>query len=285
MSDYRQVPKEKIDVGIQGDANTGDIIYDGGVKLNSNMDALYNSFGDARLYDLNDGDGLQLLHATGYYQKFPRLYYSKGGIESGSRHDLNTTTGSFGVTLPTPKLGEMVEFINSNGSFAINPITIQAQAGGDIEGEQLVIINHGFVKLTFVCTDDTPNSAKWQYKIEPMFGDFSVPINTTFDIDNATAFPIALCKKEMYEGIKLMVSAYEVIHGTKERTVSEILLLIDADDNTVLSDEYSVIFKNEKIFTIDFIVNNGIVQANVVTTKPHIKFSIKTIETIKASIS
>lgn len=285
MSNYRQVAKKMIDVGVQGDANTGDIIYDGGVKLNSNLDALYNTFGDGRLYDLSEGDGQQKLHATGYYQKFPSLYYTKGAVEAGSRHDLNTTTGAFAVTLPDPKLGEMIEIINSNGSFALNPITIRAQAGGNIEGENQIIVNHGFVKIALVCTDDTPDLSKWQYKIEPMFGDFSVPANLTAEITNVHTFPIPLFKKEMYEGVKLMVSAYEVKYGSKERTVSEILVMVDEDDDVVYSDEYSVIFKKDKVYTIDFIIQNGIVQANVNSAKPLIKFSIKSIETIKASIS
>lgn len=58
--------KTLIDTGIKGNSSTGDILYDGGEKLNINMDSLWNVFGDYRLYDeTTHGQGRQTLHAIG----------------------------------------------------------------------------------------------------------------------------------------------------------------------------------------------------------------------------
>lgn len=285
MTQYVQTKKQRIDVGQVGNANTGDIIYDGGVKLNDNLDALYNAFGDIRLYDAGkEGVGSQTLHAAGYFQKLPTSYYSRNIIEPGSQHDLNTLVATFIVTLPTPKLGEQCRFINSNGSFATNKIVFKAQAGGDIAGSQELEISQGYVMVEFTCTSDVNNAAKWEYKVLPMFGDFSVPVNNTVEVTRQTPVAIPLFNKAMYEGTKLILSASEVKAGVKERTVSEVLVMIDAEDNTIYSDEYSVIYKNDKIYSLEFIVDRNIAVVRVSTTKDKIKFSIKSIETIKANI-
>lgn len=285
MTTYVQPKKQKIDVGQVGNANTGDIIYDGGVKLNDNLDALYNAFGDIRLYDAGkEGVGSQTLHACGYFQKLPTSYYSRNAVESGSQHDLNTLVATFIVTLPTPKLGEQCRFINSNGSFSTNKIVFKAQAGGDIHGVQELEISQGFVMIEFTCVSDVNNAAKWDYKITPMFGDFSVPINETVEVTKTTPVSIPLFNKVMYEGTKLVLSAAETKAGVKERTVSEVLVMIDPEDNKIYADEYSVIFKNEKVYSLEFLVDRNVATVRVSTTKDRIKFSIKSIETIKANI-
>ncbi|MGL5308211.1 MAG: hypothetical protein ACRC9Y_19160, partial [Aeromonas veronii] len=241
MTTYVQPTKKLVDVGEVGNANTGDIIYDGGVKLNDGLTALYNTFGDVRLWDVAAGVGSQKLHATGYYQKNPTSYYARGAVDAGSMHDLNTISQTFTVSLPTPKIGECVEFINSNGSYSVNKIVFRAQAGGDIAGSQTLEVSQGSVRIVFICVDETAGSAKWNYMITPMFGDFTVPANTTVDVAKATPQTIPLFNKALYDGVKLVMSAHEVKAGVRERTLSEVLLMVDPDDNKVYADEYSVL--------------------------------------------
>ena len=284
MTTYVQPTKKLIDVGEVGNANTGDIIYDGGVKLNAGLTALYNTFGDVRLWDTAEGVGSQKLHAGGYYQKNPTSYYARGPVDAGSLHDLNTISQTFSVSLPAPKIGECVEFINSNGSFSVNKIVFRAQAGGDIAGAATLEVSQGSVRVTFICVDETTGSAKWNYLITPMFGDFTVPANTTVEIAKAVPQTIPLFNKSLYDGVKLIISAYEIKAGVKERTLSEVLLMVDPEDNKVYSDEYSVLFKTDKVYDVEFSIVNNIVVARVTSTKDRIYFSVKSIETIKAKI-
>lgn len=284
MTTYVQPTKKLIDVGTVGDANTGDIIYDGGVKINDGITAMYNVFGDVRLWDVKQGEGSQKLHATGYYQKNPTVFYSKGAVDAGSLHDLNTVSQTFTVTLPTPKLGECVEFINSNGSFSVNKIVFRAQAGADIAGSATLDVTQGKVRVIFICVDETVGSAKWEYSITPMFGDFTVPANTTVEIAKATPVTIPLYNKALYDGVKLIIASKEIKAGVVERTVSEVLLMTDPEDNKVYSDEYSVIFKKDKVYSVEFSVVNNTVVAIVTAAKDRIYFSVKSIETIKAQI-
>lgn len=286
MATYTQKEKSIIDVGEVGNASTGDIIYDGGVKINDNFNAVYNVFGDQRLYALALGEDRQTLHATGYYQKLNSGDYGIA-IEPGSMHDINTTGGPITVTLPEPKIGELCEFINSNGSWALNDVVFQPKAGtGSIAGNARIAIKNAYSKVTFVCIDETPSKAVWQYKVEPITGDFSVPINGIQDIDNTKTWPVRLFERDLYEGVKLVVSGVEIVAGQKKRTLSEILLMIDVEANSnkgiVYSDEYSVINNGEnKTFNIDFSVNpDGYVYANVTTELTKLRFSIKSIETI-----
>lgn len=284
MAVYTQIAKQRIDTGKVGNANSGDIIYDGGKKLNENLDALYNTFGDLRLFNIEQGVGNQLLHATGYFQKHGVEYYTNNVIQVGSRHDLNTTAGSFKLTLPTPKLGEMVEFINSNGSFKKTPVIIKAGSGSSIDGNNEVTITNPYSFIQFICIDDTPSAAKWMYRISQLFGDYSVPIDTIEEVDNLGSKKIELFNKELYSGVKLIISAEEIKSGVKEMTMSEVLLMVDAEDDKIYSDEYAVIYKNNKIYNIDFSVENDICVATVSTTLSRMMISIKSIETIRASI-
>lgn len=286
MTTYVQPTKKLVDVGEVGNANTGDIIYDGGVKINDGITALYNTFGDVRLWDTNQGIGSQKLHATGYYQKNPTQFYAKGPVDAGSMHDLNTVAQTFVVVLPSPKLGECVEFTNSNGSFSVNKIVFKAQTGSDIMGQSQIDITQGYTRIRFTCVDETVGAAKWNYTLEPMFGDFSVPANTTVEVVKSSPQTIPLFNKALYDGVKLIMSAVEVKAGNdKERTLSEVLLMVDPDNNVVYADEYSVLFRGEKAFTVEFsVVSNTTVVAKVTAVKDRIKFSVKSIETIKASI-
>lgn len=282
MAAFTQKEKQRIDVGEKGDANTGDIIFDGGEKLNRTLDNLYNAFGDQRLYGIGLGDNLQTIHATGYYQKLPANQYA-GKIDLGTMHDLDTTTGTLVVNLPTPKLGEQVKFINSNGSFSIaNKAILTCEGGSSIAGKNTLDLIQPFSMVTLTCVNEIGATKLWDYKMEPMFGDFSVPIDTSAEITQGATTSIELFNKNSYTGSKLVISAKEVGTDDVQMTMSEILLMIDADQDKIYSDEYSVLFKDEKIFNIDFKITDGKCIADVTTAKPRIHFAIKTIETIKA---
>lgn len=290
MSDNwtKQKFKQRIDTGEIGNANSGDILFDGGVKLNENLDALYNVFGDIRLYEQGEqGVGRQILHATGYYQHFEPNFYSAGQVEPGSRHDLNTNTSTFTVNLPTAKRGEMVEFFNSNGSFKTNPIIFKPEAGCSIVGKNELKVSSPYVHVSFICINDTPNASVWDYRIAPMFGDFSVPVDIVEQISSLNDTIIDLFDKTLYTGIKLIVSAEGIVAGNKERTMSEILLMIDPDTDEVYANEYSVVFKNKKIYDLTFSISRN--QVSVTAKVPadagtqNVRMAIKSIETIKAS--
>ena len=276
---YKQKKKQLIDVGEVGNANTGDIIFDGGNKLNDTVNALYNTFGDTELQATAEGVGNQTLHATGYYQRRQPNEYGNIPVEIGSMHDLDTTASTFAFLLPDAKRGEMVEVVNSNGSFGINSIMFRPSAGGDIDGSSELKIGLEYSHILFTCIGNVGGSTKWKYKLSPMFGDFYVPINETIEVSSATESQVALFHEDLYDVVKLLVSGVE--GTTKQKTVSEILLLIDDLNHTIYSDEYSIISTGDKLYTISFEVLNKVCIAKITTTKSRINFSIKTIETIK----
>ena len=149
-----QVPKKRIDTGTVGNPSTGDILYDGGNKINDNFDSIYDAFADQRLKEIDHGAGRMVIHATGYYQKHPRQSYAGSAVEIGSLHDIDTTQGALIAILPKAKVGEGVVFINSNGSFsATTPLNIRTQAGDSISGYSGdAVITQPFSKVTVWCT-------------------------------------------------------------------------------------------------------------------------------------
>ena len=60
---YIQTPKQLIDVGEIGNASTGDILFDGGVKINNDINAIYNAFGDQR--KMATANGTKHTHRSG----------------------------------------------------------------------------------------------------------------------------------------------------------------------------------------------------------------------------
>ncbi|WWS25377.1 hypothetical protein vBKpnAMK6_00436 [Klebsiella phage vB_Kpn_AM_K6] len=97
---YTDKGKKIIDVGEIGNASTGDILYDGGVKINDNFDAIYNAFADQRLFAAGGGALNQKIHATSYYQKIKfGDANSAGTVPMGSCIDADCSEGAVQVAL------------------------------------------------------------------------------------------------------------------------------------------------------------------------------------------
>lgn len=282
-----QNKKILIDTGIVGNASTGDIIYDGGEKINSVISDLYDVFGDRRLLKSNDGQKTMILHGTGYYQKLERPDYISE-IEIGSMHDISTIDGPLTIRLPTnAKQGERIRISNSDGSWKNFALSVDAQVGGNIDGKQVQIYRQEKCEIQFICVADTQLNVRfWKALITPLYGDYFVPVNKTVTLGPKQSSTIDLYKMDEYTGLKLMVVGEEIIN-TNEQTfkqMMEILLLNDKEQ--VLSTEYGVLFTSpEKLFTVEFSMstNKQSVVAKVTSTQldKQIKVKLKSIEQIE----
>lgn len=274
-----QVPKKIIDTGLAGNASTGDILYDGGNKINDNMDNLYNAFGDQRMYENNKGLDLQVLHATGYYQKHTRFYYTQP-IEIGSQHDIDTSSGALTILLPQSKFGEGVVFINSNGSISNEtPLNIRPSSGDEfskIQGELQVTVPN--VKITVWCVEKNGNNGILDYKIESLFGESINPIELSTQIGQAKK-EVQICHKNDYNVIEFIIAA-KTIDGKKFKN-SKIMIAVDSVANNILNNEYSVL-SNDNLFNIIFkIVNNYVIAEIESINKENIRIKIKSTDAIR----
>ena len=283
-----QTAKKLIDVGEIGNPSTGDPLYDGGVKLNEMITNVYNAFGDVRMLSANEGVGNMVIHATGYYQKLPRTYYSSTPIELGSLHDMDTSTGSITVVLPSGKVGEGCYFINSTGSVSVDrPIAFRPQVGDTIAGvaDQLYITSpYTFVKIW--CTKKEGAITTWDYSVESMFGSKTMPVDTTALVLKANPTAIPMFGYSEFSGAKVLVYA-ENVAGTVTK-MAEVLMTVDRVNKTIYSTEYAILKNSEdEMFTLNFTVGAGdVVYANVQAIKEdRIKFTIKAIDTIKSGIT
>lgn len=277
-----QIPKKRIDTGEVGNASTGDILFDGGNKINDVFDSLYDTFGDQRLNSVNNGVGRQTLHATGYYQKHPRQFYSGAPVELGTMHDIDTTAGVLTVILPKGKVGEGVVLINSNGSFSTStPLNIRTQAGDSIVGHtNEASITQPFSKVTVWCTAVEGARVTWRVGVESMFVDTTTPLDRTLNI-NTQGSNVKIASKTEYTTIKLLTSASNT-NGSKMRS-SEVLLMIDAKENKVYSTEYAVLNKgDDDLYSVRYFIGTGEnIYAEYKATSENVRLSVKAIDTIK----
>ncbi|UYD59699.1 baseplate protein [Aeromonas phage avDM5] len=278
-----QDTKKRVDVGVIGNPSTGDILYDGGVKLNTVIDALYNTFGDYRLYSsASEGADSQILHATGFYQKLSRQYYAGNPVDIGSMHDADTTSGALTMTLPNAKLGEGCVFINSNGSISpSNPLIIRPQSGETILGTSgNLTITSPYSRIIVWCTKADGNQKYWEYGITPLFGDSMMPVEKTI-LATATPTNIRIAGKNEYVAIKLLVAAKNNA-GTAFKT-AETFIAIDTIKNEVINTEYAVLKNTDsELYDIRFFIGAGDnVYAEVKSLSGQLRFSIKAIDTVK----
>ncbi|QDH49022.1 baseplate wedge tail fiber connector [Pantoea phage Phynn] len=283
-----QTTKQRIDVGQIGNPSTGDPLYDGGVKLNALTDNIYNAFADMRLGQVNDGIGQMVIHPTGYYQKFARTYYSGNPIELGSMHDMDTSTGPVTVVLPSGKTGEGCYFINSNGSVSVDrPIVFRPQVGDGIKGIQdQLYITAPYTRVVLWCVQKQGSVTTWDYSVESMFGNKTMPVDTTRLILKSASTAIPLFGFSEFSGAKILVYC-ENMTGTVNK-MSEVLLSVDRLNRGVFSTEYAVLKNSaDEMYTLDFTVGAGdVVYANVRSkTEDRVKFTIKAIDTIKSGIA
>lgn len=279
MQEYKTL----IDTGIKGNSSTGDILYDGGEKLNINMNNIYNTFGDYRLFDETmQGQGKQKLHGTGYYQKHTRTYYldTPEGVEMGSLHDVDTSTGKLDIKLPAAKLGEGIVIINSNGSLSKDTPVILSTFGSD------TIAGHGArlslempkTKTTLWCTRQDQGIGVWEYRIESMFGNHQLAVDSDLMLDT-TKKTIEIGNVDHYNTIKLLL--HGVSQNQKSFKSSEMLISILHSSGEVYKTEYAVLKNNGDLFSIDFVIESGILKAKVKSLSGNVAFSIKSIGSIK----
>ncbi|QBO62298.1 putative baseplate wedge tail fiber connector [Escherichia phage vB_EcoM_G2248] len=281
-----QVPKKRIDTGTVGNPSTGDILYDGGNKINDNFDSIYDAFADQRLKEIDHGAGRMVIHATGYYQKHPRQSYAGSAVEIGSLHDIDTTQGALIAILPKAKVGEGVVFINSNGSFsATTPLNIRTQAGDSISGYSGdAVITQPFSKVTVWCTAVEGSRVTWRLGIESMFADTTTPLDRTVNV-TGVATNVAIAAKTEYVSIKLLTTASNTT-GSKMRS-SETLLMIDARAGKVYATEYAVLQKTEdELYTVRYFIGSGDkVYAEYKATGENIRLAVKATDTIKIGVA
>ncbi|WWQ13033.1 baseplate wedge subunit [Morganella phage vB_Mm5] len=285
----QQIPKKLIDLGEIGNPSTGDYLFEGGGKINDVIENVYNAWGDQRLLKANNGIGQMIIHATGYYQKLERTYYLSGAIDIGSCHDLDTSGGALSITLPKGKIGEGCYFINTNSSFSVErPAIITPQTGESISGiNGSLIVTSPATKVVLWCVRREGSGVVWNYSIESMFGNQSMPVNLT-RLVNETEVVIPLFYASEFSSAKLLTHTENMTGGFVKS--SEILLSINSSAQEVYHTEYASLRsgddKNSELYTIRFFVNtNGMVYAGVKSLSGRLNFSLKSIATVKAGIA
>lgn len=279
---FTQNPKREIDIGTIGNASTGDILYDGGDKLNSNFNAVYNMFGDQRFFDNGTAEVNQTLHATGYYQKVTG-FDLRTPLAMGTLWDIDTSNGAANPILSTGKPGECVVFVNSNGSCSpTRPIVIQPSGGsfaGVIGG---LTITQPYARVECWCISNENNVPIWMYSLRSMFGSYEVPIEVTKPV-TSTDSKIDIAHVTEYKTIKLLVTAMTA-DGLKMRS-SEVNLMIDSRTKTVVSTEFAVMRignsdEDDEMVDIKYDISAGdTVQMTVKSQYPNMRIAVKSIST------
>lgn len=272
--------KERIDTGIRNNPSTGDVLTDGGIKINSNFDAIYNAFGDERLFDVANGEGRQVIHATGYYQKHPLLYYASP-VELGSRHDIDTSIGLISLRLPPPKAGECIEVINSNGSFGSkNELIVQTETMDSFSnGEKEVRFRTPYAKIIFWCERVERGRGVWRYSIDNLYHNRyqAVEINESL---STVARDFTISHINDYRVIKLLTFYQDGVNANSRS--SEILLHINNTNKTVYHTEYAVVSSvDAEIVKTEFFINGDdvVLRARAISGNNG-RFIVKSIDSV-----
>lgn len=272
--------KKRVDTGIRNNPSTGDVLADGGDKINVNFDSIYNAFGDMRKFTINQGIDEQYIHATGYYQKLPQETYAKI-VDIGSRHDIDTSSGSFVMRLPRGVAGEGIELINSNGSLNVGrELTVRTDdLDAFVGGSKDKIFRSPYSKITIWCVKVENGVGTWNYKVENLFGDSFSPIDEDVYI-TTSGEDFTICSVHDYKIVKLLCS-YTSIDG-RESSASEVFLHLNSNLRKVMTTEHSMLSTSEDdLYTIDFRVENEVVKCKVKSnTGKSAKFKIKAIEAV-----
>ena len=286
---FIQEPKKLIDTGEIGNASTGDILFDGGNKINSDFNAIYNAFGDQRKMAVANGTGAdgQIIHATGYYQKHSIAEYATP-VKVGTRHDIDTSTVGVKVIIERGELGDCVEFINSNGSISVtNPLTIQAiDSIKGVSGN--LVVTSPYSKVTLRCISSDNSTSVWNYSIESMFGQKESPTEGTWNISTTGSVDIPLFHRTEYNMAKLLVTCQSV-DGRKIKT-TEINILVDTVNSEVISSEYAVMrvgneTEEDEIANIAFSIKENYVTATISSSTVGMRAAVKVIATQKIGVA
>lgn len=286
---FIQEPKKLIDTGEIGNASTGDILFDGGNKINSDINAIYNAFGDQRKMATANGTGAngQTIHATGYYQKHTAIEYATP-IKVGTMHDIDTSTGGIKVIIDKGQVGDAVEFINSNGSVSVNnPLTIQAQDSiRGISGD--LVITNPYSKVVLRCISSDASAAVWNYSQESMFGQKETPAEGTWSVGAAGSVAIPLFHRSEYNMAKMLVTLQSV-DGRKIKT-AEINILIDTINSEIISTEYAVMRvgntdEDDELANISFSIVADYASIKISSSIVGLRAAVKIIATQKIGVA
>lgn len=273
-----QKGKKRIDIGQIGNASTGDILYDGGEKVNSNFDALYNAFADQRYYTAGYGVENMKVHATGYYQKVDQAEF-RTPIALGSMYDVDTSTGAVSPILPKGKRGEGCVFVNLNGTLSVNnPMVIQASSNGSFVGlSDALTVTAPYSRVECWCISDSGNPI-WNYSITSLFGEKQAAIEGTYTATR-DGRSVPICHISQYKTIKLIVTASSN-DGVRVRT-SEVNLLIDNLNKKIYDTEFAVqSFGADGLITFDFTIDlNNYVNMNIKSPIDGVKVAVKSLTT------
>lgn len=284
-----QKAKQIVDTGEIGNASTGDILFDGGVKINENFDSMYNTFGDQRLFAGNQGEATQKLHATGYYQKATSPAEYAVELPLGSMHDIDTSTGPITVRLSKGKLGEGFVFINSNGSinqnnqFIIQPNGPFVNLGGDGN----LHVTSPYTRVFVWCVSEAGGVSRWDYSIENMFGQKQIPLDKTYSL-NTTTREIRISFRDEFNTLKLLLTASST-DDTKSKT-SEVMVSTDWKNRKAYSTEYAVIRRghtneDDEVYNVEFKYDSdGYLIAAANSDTINLRFAIKVIATQKIGV-
>lgn len=286
-----QNPKRLIDTGVTGVEGTGDTLNAGGIKLNADLNSVYNVFGDYRLYktDTAQGDQIMTLHARGYPQKHTRAYYAGGEnpsgnpVEHGSFHDISVTRGGIAdltLNLPTGygHQGEYIEIINTDGSVGFGAgkefIIRTSGAGDTISGFGTSMkIQKPYFRIVLWVQNSAATGSTWMYRMESLYGSeetaYSAKISTLAPGNNRT---IQLFNKSLYSTIKQLVFVTQQGSNVNQEC-AEVLMLVNNtnnNDNQVYYTEYARLRTDapgnpaeDLLYDITYFINNGVVNATV----------------------
>lgn len=276
---FEQNPKRRIDLGQIGNASTGDILYDGGEKVNSNFDAIYNAFADQRFMSAASGESNMVIHATGYYQKVNQQEF-RTPIKLGSQYDVDASQGSVSPILPRGKKGEGCVFVDFGGTVSTEtPLVIYVSDGAIDGAPDGLRITTPYTKVEVWCVSDVAGAIKWKARVSSLFGESLYPIEETIEaVSSGTRVKIAHISQ--YRSVKLLLTASNP-DGTKLRQ-SEVNLLVDTLNKKVYHTEFAVqrvgATENDDFLTLEFTVD----QTNTIygifrSTVRNLKVGIKTL--------
>lgn len=285
MALFNDPGKQKVDRGQIGDAATGDILYDGAGKINSNFDAIYNAFGDQRLYNLGVEVNAQKIHGTGYAQKVSQTDL-RTPVPMGSYLDVDCSSGTANPILDIGKPGESVVFVNSNGSISVStPLSINPSGGSFVGVSGALVITQPYTRVECWCIDNTNNIPIWDYQLTSMFGEKSIPLEGTYPVPAAGTLKIPMFHMSEYNAVKLFLTGMTA-DGIRQRS-SEAHILVDTRLRNVYDTEYAVIKignanEDDEIIIIKYEIDaSGIVNMIVSANYPNIRLAVKTISTNK----
>lgn len=271
--------KQLIDVGEIGNASTGDILFEGGKKINEDFNSIYNTFGDQRLFATDSGVGLQKLHATGYYQKMTKITDWSVDIPMGSMLDIDARLGFITARLAQGKAGECVVLVDSQGTLSpTSYIEIQPKDRFANLATPNLKVTTPYSKITLWCISDAGGVSVWDYSIENMFSkNGSAALNSTYSISSVPR-EIPIAYQTDFVSAKLLVTGISA--DSRRVKTAEVLLFVDTVKREVTSVEYGVILKgqtneDDPIFEANYILNAAGYICMVASAPQNLRLAIK----------